>query len=292
MSDIVVHNHPGVKGAPQMSDMLTDVESLVTEAAEDPDLLTSEEHRAAVHEAIAQLDAGTLRLAEKVDGEWRTNTWAQQAILLYFRVTEMETLHAGPFEFYDRIPLKRGYKNRGVRVIAGGIARYGSHIEPGVVLMPSLVNIGAYVSTGALVDTWATVGSGAQIGRDVHLAGGVGIGGVLEPPGARPVIIEDGAFIGSRCSVVEGVVVEERAVLAAQVSLTASTHIVDVTGDEPVTLKGRVPSGAIVVPGTRPRRFPGGTYQVSCALIIGHRTADTDDKLQLMEEARQFGVAV
>jgi 2,3,4,5-tetrahydropyridine-2-carboxylate N-succinyltransferase len=202
----------------------------------------------------------------------------------------MEAMQAGPFEYFDRIPLKRDYEDRGVRVVAGAIARYGSHIEPGAVLMPSFVNIGAYVGSGSLVDTWATVGSGAQIGRRVHLAGGVGIGGVLEPAGSRPVVVEDDAFIGSRCSIVEGVVIEERAVLGSQVALTGSTQIIDVTGASPVVYRGRVPAGSIVIPGTRPRDFPAGRYQVACALIIGRRTEATDEKLQMMQEAREFGV--
>jgi 2,3,4,5-tetrahydropyridine-2-carboxylate N-succinyltransferase len=273
-----------------MAETISDLHSLVDEAVHQR--CVSGVHKAAIEETIARLDSGNIRLAEKVDGDWRVNAWIQQAILLYFQITEMETLHAGPLEYFDRIPLKRGYESRGIRVVAGGIARYGSHIEPGVVLMPSLVNIGAYVSTGSMVDTWATVGSGAQIGRNVHLAGGVGIGGVLEPVGSRPVIVEDDAFIGSRCSIVEGVVVEERAVLGAQVSLTASTHIIDVTQSEPVVHKGRVPAGSIVVPGTRPRDFPAGSYQIACALIIGWRSAQTDDRLQMMEEAREFGISL
>jgi 2,3,4,5-tetrahydropyridine-2,6-dicarboxylate N-succinyltransferase len=269
-----------------------DLEALISAADGADNPFASSDHVAAVEETIARLDAGTLRLAEKVDGEWRVNAWIQRAILLYFRLTEMETLHAGPLEYYDRIPLKHSYAARGLRVIPGAIARYGSHIEPGVVLMPSFVNIGAYVGSRTMVDTWATVGSGAQIGQDVHLAGGVGIGGVLEPPGARPVIVEDGAFVGSRCIITEGVVVEERAVLAANVSLTASTHVVDVSGNEAVTYKGRVPAGSIVVPGTRPRAFPAGEHQIACALVIGRRSEQTDDKLQLMEEARDFGVTL
>ena len=275
--------------------VLADVCRLVEEAAEDVSKLDRPAHRAAVEEAIALLDAGTIRMAEKGgdgdgDGEWRVNAWVQQAILLYFRITEMTTHRVGPVESYDRIPLKHDLAQRGLRVVPGGIVRYGSHIEPGAVVMPAFVNIGAYVASGAMVDTWATVGSGAQVGRNVHLAGGVGIGGVLEPPGSRPVIIEDGAFIGSRCIVVEGVIVGERAVLGAQVALTASTHIIDVTQDEAVTYRGRVPPGAIVVPGTRPRSFPAGDYQVACALIIGYRSADTDLKLALMPEARDFGL--
>jgi 2,3,4,5-tetrahydropyridine-2,6-dicarboxylate N-succinyltransferase len=272
-----------------MSDAPTKLQLLIEEAVERPEDLESAEHRAAVEETIARLDRGELRMAEKVNGEWHVNSWIQQAIMLYFRITEMATSHAGPLEYYDRLPLKRDYPGRGVRVVPGAIARYGSHIEPGAVMMPAFVNIGAYVATGALVDTWATVGSGAQIGRNVHLAGGVGIGGVLEPVGARPVIIEDDAFIGSRCIIVEGVLVEERAVLAAQVSLTASTHIIDVIQEEPVTYKGRVPAGSIVIPGTRPRRFAAGQYDVSCALIIGKRSQETDQKLRALEEARDFG---
>ena len=273
-----------------MTSSLTDLRGLVEEAAGDAARLESPTHRAAVEEAIDLLDRGEVRMAEKVDGEWQVNAWVQQAILLYFRITEMKTFHAGPVESHDRIPLKQGLAEQGVRVIPGGIVRYGSHVEPGAVVMPGFVNIGAYVGSGSMVDTWATVGSGAQIGRDVHLAGGVGIGGVLEPPGARPVVVEDGAFIGSRCIVVEGVVVEERAVLGAQVALTASTHIIDVTREEAVTHKGRVPAGAIVVPGTRARSFPAGEHQIGCALIIGYRTEGTDQKLGLMQEARDFGV--
>ena len=271
--------------------MPDELKKLIEEACGHPELLESAEHRAAIEETIAQLDRGELRLAQKVDGEWMVNSWIQQAILMYFRITKMETLESGPFEYYDRIPLKHDYASRGNRVVAGGIARYGSYLEPGVILMPGFVNIGAYVATGSLIDTWATVGSGAQIGRHVHLAGGVGIGGVLEPAGARPVIIEDDAFIGSRCIIVEGVIIEERAVLAAQVSLTASTHIIDVTGDEPVVYKGRVPADSIVIPGTRSRAFPAGEFQVGCALIISRRNERTEDKLKAMEEAREFGIS-
>jgi 2,3,4,5-tetrahydropyridine-2,6-dicarboxylate N-succinyltransferase len=270
---------------------VTDLEQLVIEATKQVDGLESS-HRTAVEETIARLDRGEVRMAEKVDGEWCVNAWVQQAILLYFsKVSTFETLQAGPFEFHDRVPLKRDLAARGVRVLPGGIVRYGSYVEPGVVVAPSFVNIGAYVGSESLVDTWATVGSGAQIGRGVHLAGGVGIGGVLEPPGARPVIIEDGAFIGSRCIVVEGVIVEERAVLGAQVCLTASTHIVDVTQPEPVTYKGRVPAGSVVVPGTRKRSFPAGEFEVNCALIIGQRDESTDGKLQLNDELRDFSFA-
>jgi 2,3,4,5-tetrahydropyridine-2-carboxylate N-succinyltransferase len=270
----------------------TNLKSLIEEATAEPAKMQSPEHRAAVEETISGLDRGHLRMAEKVGPEWIVHGWIQEAILLYFRLTEMQTMHAGPLEYYDRIPLKHDLKGDGIRMVPGGIARYGSHIEPGVVMMPGFVNIGAYVATGAMVDTWATVGSGAQIGRNVHLAGGVGIGGVLEPVGARPVIVEDDAFIGSRCIIVEGVIVEESAVLGAQVSLSASTHIIDVTGDEPVTYKGRVPAESIVIPGTRTRTFPAGDFEVSCALIIGKRNDKTEQKLHPMEAARAFGFSL
>ena len=274
-----------------MSKTVTDLENIIAGAAQLPSELDSHEV-AAVEQAVALLDEGAIRLAEKVDGEWIVHGWIQQAINLYFRVTEMETLYAGPLEFYDRLPLKRDYKARGNRVVAGGIARYGSHLEPGVVMMPSFVNIGAYVGTGTLVDTWATVGSGAQIGRRVHLSGGVGIGGVLEPAGARPVIVEDGAFIGSRSIIVEGVIVGEGAVIAAQNSITGSTYVIDVTRDPAITYRGEVPPRSIVIPGSRTRRFPGGTFEVNCALIIGTRSGAHDDKLELMDAARDFGFAL
>jgi len=250
---------------------------------------------AAVHETIALLDRGALRVAEPpVEGEdaWRVNTWVKQAILLYFSVREMETLEVGPFEFRDKVPLKRDLEAQGVRIVPPGTARFGSYLEPGVVMMPGYVNIGAWVGAGSMVDTWATVGSCAQIGRGVHLAGGVGIGGVLEPPGAAPVIIEDGAFIGSRAIVVEGVRVGREAVLGAGVVLTASTTLIDVRGSEPVESKGRVPERAVVIPGTRPKRFPAGEYQIPCALIIGERKPSTDRKVSLEAALREFAVAV
>lgn len=268
----------------------SDIRSLVETAYDERELLKDARYSDAVHEAIRLLDEGKLRYAEKTTGQWRTHDWVQKAIWCYFGVTEMGVETAGPLEYHDRIPLKTNYPRRGVRTVAGSIARYGSHIEPGVVLMPSFVNIGAYVATGTMVDTWATVGSGAQIGRNVHLAGGVGIGGVLEPLGATPVIIEDDVFVGSRCIIVEGVVVEERAILGAQVSLTASSHIIDVSGDEPVTYKGRVPAGAVVIPGSRPRKFAAGEFEVGCSLIIGYRSERQDDKLKLAAEARDFGI--
>jgi len=246
----------------------------------------------AVEETIAALDRGELRVADPVDGDWVVNAWVKKAILLYFRLSKMQIIEVGPFEFHDKIPLKRGLKKQGVRIVPHALCRYGAHLEAGVVQMPSYVNIGAYVGTGSMVDTWATVGSCAQIGRHVHLSGGVGIGGVLEPPQADPVIIEDGAFIGSRCIVVEGVRIEEEAVLGAGVVITASTQIIDVTGQEPVTCKGRVPARSVVIPGTRAKAFPAGTYQVPCALIIGRRGESTDRKVSLNAALREFDVAV
>lgn len=246
----------------------------------------------AVRSVIADLDRGALRVAEPVDDDWVVNAWVKQAILLYFGIAEMAVLEAGPFEYYDKIPPKRGLAAAGVRVVPPGVARYGSHLEAGAVLMPGYVNIGARVGAGSMVDTWATVGSCAQIGRDVHLAGGVGIGGVLEPPSGRPVIIEDGAFVGSRCIVVEGVRVGREAVLGANVVLTASTPIIDVTGPEEVVFRGQIPPRAVVVPGTRPKVFPAGTYHLPCALIIGERSARTDRKTSLNEALRDFAVAV
>ena len=249
-----------------------------------------EEAREAVESTVADLDAGRIRVAEKQDGEWIVHGWVKQAILLYFRLSEMVTHEVGPFEYHDKIPLKRDLADAGVRVVPPGTIRYGAYCEPGVVVMPGYVNIGAYVGAGTMVDTWATVGSCAQIGSGVHLSGGVGIGGVLEPPGARPVIVEDGAFIGSRSIVVEGTIVEEKAVLGANTTITASTPIVDVTGAEPVEHRGRVPAGAVVVPGTRPKRFAAGTYDLQCALIVGRRTERTDEKTALNDYLRELGV--
>jgi 2,3,4,5-tetrahydropyridine-2,6-dicarboxylate N-succinyltransferase len=246
-----------------------------------------------VEEAISRLDAGEVRVAEP-DGEggWRVNEWAKKAILLYFRLRGMETLEAGPFEYLDKVPLKRNYDGRGVRVVPPAVARYGSYLSDGVVLMPSYVNIGAWVGPRTMVDTWATVGSCAQIGADVHLSGGVGIGGVLEPLQASPVIVEDGAFLGSRSIVVEGVVVGAGAVLGANTVITASTAIVDVTGDEPIEYRGHVPPRSVVIPGTRPKEFSAGTYGVPAALIIGERSASTDLKTSLNDALRTHGVPV
>ncbi len=244
----------------------------------------------AVEEAIALLDAGELRVAEPTAGGWVVNEWAKMAVLLYFRVRRMERLEVGPFEYLDKIPLKRGFEDAGVRVVPPATARYGAHLAPGVILMPSYVNIGAWVGGGTLVDTWATVGSCAQVGSNVHLSGGVGIGGVLEPVQAEPVIVEDGAFIGSRCVIVEGVRVGREAVLGAGVVLTSNTPIIDVTGDEPVEYRGEVPPRSVVVPGTRPRAFAAGDYGLPCGLIIGRRGERTESKLRLNETLRDFGL--
>jgi 2,3,4,5-tetrahydropyridine-2,6-dicarboxylate N-succinyltransferase len=241
-------------------------------------------------ETIAALDRGELRVAEPVGDEWVVNEEAQAAILDYFRSRRMEPSEVGPFAYHDKIPLKSGYDALGVRVVPPAVARYGSFLSPGVVMMPSYVNIGAWVGPNTMVDTWATVGSGAQIGANVHLGGGVGIGGVLEPPGARPVIIEDGCFLGSRCIVTEGVRVGREAVLAPNVSLTASVPIIDVTGPEPIEHRGYVPPRSVVVPGTRPKEFPAGTYHLSCALIIGRRTESTDLKTSLNAALREYEV--
>jgi 2,3,4,5-tetrahydropyridine-2-carboxylate N-succinyltransferase len=255
--------------------------------------------RGAVEGAIAALDAGHLRVAEpdpaagdSPGGPWITHGWLQQAIGLYFRMRVSRTIELGPFEYFDKIPLKRNLEAAGVRVVPPGVARYGSHLERGVILMPGYVNIGARVGEGTMVDTWATVGSCAQIGRRVHLSGGVGIGGVLEPPQSQPVIVEDDCFVGSRAIVVEGVRVERGAVLGAGVVLTASTPIVDVRGQEVVEVRGRVPSRAVVIPGFRPKKFPAGPFGVPCALIIGERNASTDTKTSLNQALREYGVAV
>ncbi|MBN2798885.1 MAG: 2,3,4,5-tetrahydropyridine-2,6-dicarboxylate N-succinyltransferase [Deltaproteobacteria bacterium] len=246
----------------------------------------------AVHEVLDLLDRGALRLATKEDGAWVTHPWVGQAILLYFRIAPMREGSYGDYLYHDKIPLKTRLVEQGVRVVPPGTVRYGAFLERGCVVMPGYVNLGAWVGAGTMVDTWATVGSGAQIGRGVHLSGGVGIGGVLEPPGARPVIVEDGCFIGSRCVVVEGVVVEEEAVLGAGTVITASTPIIDVTGPEEVIYKGRVPARSVVVPGTRPKRFPAGEYSLPVALIIGRRTASTDRKTSLNDVLREFALPV
>jgi len=266
---------------------------LVEAAYRDRALLQEAAHRDAVRSTLDLLDQGTLRVATRdADGVWHTHAWIKEAILLYFALSGMERIEVGPFEFHDKIPLKRGLDRAGVRVVPPGTVRYGAFLEAGAIVMPGYVNIGAHVGAGTMVDTWATVGSCAQIGRDVHLSGGVGIGGVLEPPGARPVIIEDGCFIGSRAIVVEGTVVEREAVIGAGVVLTASTPILDVTGPEVVEHKGRIPARSVVIPGTRPKRFPAGEFGVPCALIIGTRSTSTDRKVSLNAALRDFGVPV
>lgn len=265
----------------------------IESAWENRELLKKSEYQEAVRTVVAQLDEGDLRVAEpKADGTWQVNEWVKKAVVMYFPIQKMQTIEVGPFEFHDKIALKTNYKEKGVRVVPHAIARYGSFVASGVIMMPSYINIGAYVDSGTMVDTWATVGSCAQIGKNVHLSGGVGIGGVLEPLQAAPVVIEDNAFIGSRCIVVEGVRVESEAVLGANVVLTASTKIIDVSGDEPIFYKGRIPAGSVVIPGTMPKKFPAGEYQVPCALIIGKRKESTDKKTSLNNALREYDVAV
>ncbi|MFW5925456.1 MAG: 2,3,4,5-tetrahydropyridine-2,6-dicarboxylate N-succinyltransferase [Myxococcota bacterium] len=272
----------------------TQLETTIRGAFEDRAQLEKPEVREAVEEAIARLDRGEVRVATQdgPDGDWTVHAWVKQAILLYFGTRKMEKIEVGPFEFHDKVPLKKNLDQAGVRVVPPGTVRYGSFIEKGAVVMPGYVNIGAYVGSGTMVDTWATVGSCAQIGRGVHLSGGVGIGGVLEPPGATPVIVEDGAFVGSRAIVVEGVRVGREAVLGANVVLTKSTTLIDVTGAEPQEMKGVVPPRSVVIPGTRPKKFPAGEYGVPCALIIGKRSESTDKKVSLESALRDFGVSV
>jgi 2,3,4,5-tetrahydropyridine-2,6-dicarboxylate N-succinyltransferase len=270
-----------------------DLRKSIEAAFGDRALLKDGGRKAAVLEAIARLDAGKLRVAtQDGPGQWTTHAWVKQAVLLYFGVAQMERQIVGPFEFYDKIPLKQNLDKAGVRVVPPGTVRYGAFLEAGCVVMPGYVNIGAYVGAGTMVDTWATVGSCAQIGKDCHLSGGVGIGGVLEPPGAQPVIIEDGCFIGSRAIVVEGTLIESEAVIGAGVTLTASTAIIDVTGPEPIEHRRRVPARSVVIPGMRSKRFPAGEYQVPCALIIGRRSESTDKKTSLNAALRDFNVAV
>ena len=267
-------------------------QELIERAWDDRKLLENKEVQDAIYETVEQLDNGTLRVAEKTGGEWKVNNWVKKAVILYFPIRHMETIEVPPFEFHDKIPLKSGYKEKGIRVVPHAVARHGSYISSGVILMPSYVNIGAYVESGTMVDTWATVGSCSQIGKNVHLSGGVGIGGVLEPVQAAPVIIEDNSFIGSRCIVVEGVRIEEEAVLGANVVITQSTRIIDVSGSEPVEHRGIVPARSVVIPGSYTKSFPAGDYQVSCALIVGKRKPSTDTKTSLNEALREYNVAV
>jgi len=268
------------------------LQTVIENAWEDRSLLQNEVTQDAIRSVVKLLDEGTLRVAEPTNDGWQVNEWVKKAVVLYFPIQQMETIELGPLEFHDKIPLKKNYAEQGVRVVPHAIARHGSYLEPGVIMMPSYVNIGAYVGSGTMVDTWATVGSCAQIGKGVHLSGGVGIGGVLEPLQATPTIIEDNCFIGSRCIVVEGVRVQSEAVLGANVVLTKSTHIIDVTGAEPKTFKGIVPPRSVVIPGSYTKSFPAGNYQVSCALIIGKRKESTDKKVSLNEALRDHSVAV
>lgn len=268
------------------------LQTIIEQAWEDRALLQKEKTTTAIRKVVDLLDAGKLRVAEPAENGWKVNEWVKKAVVLYFPIQKMETLEAGIFEYHDKIPLKKGYAEKGIRVVPNAVARHGAFISSGVILMPSYVNIGAFVDEGTMVDTWATVGSCAQIGKNVHLSGGVGIGGVLEPLQAAPVIIEDGAFIGSRCIVVEGVRIEKEAVLGANVCLTASTKIIDVTGDEPVEMKGVVPARSVVIPGSYTKKFAAGEFQVPCALIIGTRKPSTDLKTSLNNALREYDVAV
>lgn len=272
---------------------MSNLQATIEATWEDRSLLKETANQEAVREVLALLDKGELRVAEPTaEGDWLVHDWVKKAVVLYFPLAQMETIEVGPFEFHDKIPLKKNFAAQGVRVVPHAIARYGSFLESGAIMMPSYVNLGAWVGSGTMVDTWATVGSCAQIGRNVHLSGGVGIGGVLEPPQAAPTIIEDNCFIGSRCIVVEGVRVETEAVLGANVVLTQSTRVIDVTGSEPVIYKGRVPARSVVIPGSYTKQFPAGEYQVPCALIIGQRKESTNKKTSLNEALREHSVAV
>ena len=272
---------------------MEELKSLIQAAYANRELLKESQYEQAVHTTISFVDKGELRVAAPdANGDWHVNQWVKEAILMYFGVQKMQTWEAGPMEFYDKMLLKKNYESLGVRAVPHAVARYGAYIARGVVLMPSYVNIGAYVDEGTMVDTWATVGSCAQIGKNVHLSGGVGIGGVLEPLQAAPVVIEDGCFIGSRCIVVEGVRVEKEAVLGANVVLTQSTKIIDVSGATPVEYKGRVPARSVVIPGSYPKEFAAGTYHVNCALIIGQRKESTNLKTSLNDALRDFNLSV
>ena len=271
---------------------MKEIQQIIENAWENRDLLKDQTTQDTIRKVIDLLDVGILRVAEPTDNGWQVNEWVKKAVVLYFPIQKMETLESGIFEYHDKIPLKKGYAEKGVRVVPHAIARHGAYVSKGVILMPSYVNIGAYVDEGTMVDTWATVGSCAQIGKNVHLSGGVGIGGVLEPLQAAPVIIEDGAFIGSRCIVVEGVRIEKEAVLGANVVLTMSTKIIDVTGDEPIETKGLVPARSVVIPGSYTKKFPAGEFQVPCALIIGKRKESTNKKTSLNDALREYNVAV
>jgi 2,3,4,5-tetrahydropyridine-2-carboxylate N-succinyltransferase len=271
---------------------MIELQQQIEAAWENRDLLKDEATKNAIRQVIEHLDKGTLRVAEPKGEDWQVNEWVKKAVVLYFPIQQMKTIEVGPFEFHDKMELKRDYEALGVRVVPHAVARYGAFLAKGVIMMPSYVNIGAFVDSGTMVDTWATVGSCAQIGKDVHLSGGVGIGGVLEPLQAAPVVIEDGCFIGSRCIVVEGVRVRKEAVLGANVVLTKSTKIIDVSGDTPIEYKGEVPERAVVIPGSYTKEFPAGKFNVPCALIIGKRKASTDLKTSLNNALREYDVAV
>ncbi len=268
------------------------LQELIEKAWANRELLKTTETQQAVREVVSLLDTGRIRVAEPTEDSWKVNEWVKKAVILYFPIQQMEVIEVGPFEFHDKIALKKNYKELGVRVVPHAIARHGSFVSKGVIMMPSYINIGAYVDEGTMVDTWATVGSCAQVGKNVHLSGGVGLGGVLEPVQAAPVVIEDNVFVGSRCIVVEGVRVGREAVLGANVVLTASSKIIDVTGSEPVEYKGFVPPRSVVIPGTIPKKFPAGEYQVPCALIIGKRKESTDKKTSLNDALRDNSVSV
>jgi 2,3,4,5-tetrahydropyridine-2-carboxylate N-succinyltransferase len=270
----------------------SEIQEIIENAWNNRELLVQQNTQDTIRKVINLLDEGVLRVAEPTNDGWQVNEWVKKAVVLYFPIQKMETLEAGIFEYHDKIPLKNGYAEKGIRVVPNAIARHGAYISKGVIMMPSYVNIGAYVDEGTMVDTWATVGSCAQIGKNVHLSGGVGIGGVLEPLQAAPVIIEDGAFIGSRCIVVEGVKVEKEAVLGANVVLTMSTKIIDVTGETPIETKGLIPARSVVIPGSYTKKFPAGEFQVPCALIIGERKESTNKKTSLNDALREYNVAV
>jgi 2,3,4,5-tetrahydropyridine-2,6-dicarboxylate N-succinyltransferase len=271
---------------------MNDLKQKIEAAWKNREILKDEDTKQAIRETIQMIDSGTLRVSEPKGDAWIVNQWVKMAVILYFPISKMEVIEVGPFEFHDKIPLKRNYKELNIRVVPHAIARYGAYVAPGVIMMPSYVNIGAYVDSGTMVDTWATVGSCAQIGKNVHLSGGVGIGGVLEPLQASPVIIEDGCFIGSRCIVVEGARIGKEAVLGANVVITQSTRIIDVTTKEAVEYKGYVPPRSVVIPGSYEKKYPAGKFHVHCALIIGQRKASTDLKTSLNDVLREFDVAV
>ena len=272
--------------------IMKEIQEIIEDAWVNRELLKDMTTQNTIREVIDLLDNGKLRVAEPVEGGWQVNEWVKKAVVMYFPIQKMETFEVGIFEYHDKIPLKRNYAEKGIRVVPHAVARYGSYISSGTILMPSYVNIGAYIDEGTMIDTWATVGSCAQIGKNVHLSGGVGIGGVLEPLQAAPVIIEDNVFVGSRCIVVEGVHVKKEAVLGAGVVLTMSTKIIDVTGDEPIEMKGVVPARSVVIPGTYPKKFKAGTFNVPCALIIGQRKESTNKKTSLNDALRENNVAV